>query len=100
MKRIEIVAMTAKELLRELEVLRSERDDFDELEVYIEVVDRESYEQEQSAVADNGVTEYEFSVLAEGSAYAVQVHTPVDRNGERGEDYILIAGVELDDPGE
>lgn len=98
MARIEIPAMTAKELLEELLQLQQERPaDFDKIEVYVEVVDRESYETEQRAADDNGVTELEFTVIGEGSAYAFQVHTPVDRDGKQGDDYILIAAVELDD---
>jgi len=90
----DILVMTAKELLDELLQLQQERPaDFDDLAVYVEVVDRESYRAEQSATTD---AEYTWNVLGEGSTYALQVHTPIASDSTRGEDYILIAAVELD----
>lgn len=88
-----IPVMTAKDLLDELLRLQRERPgDFDDLAVYVEVVDQVSYNIEQVATTE---TEYTANILGEGSAYAVQVHTPVDRDDTQGEDYVLIAAVEL-----
>lgn len=92
----DVPVMTARELLDELLRLQHERPgDFDDLAVYVEVVDLESYHAEQAATADDA--EYTSTILGEGSAYAFQVHVPFASDSTRGEDYILIAAVELDD---
>jgi len=97
MKRVPIQAMSAKELLSELEALRSEREDFDTLEVYVDVITRRSYEEEK---AWDGEGEFTEDCLAEGSAFEIVVPTGYDMSGEHPEpigDYILIRSVELDD---
>lgn len=96
MKRLEIQAMSAKELWSELEKLRKERPDFDTLDVYVDVIDRKSYEDEQSWDGEGDLTE---TYLAEGSAFEVAVPTGYDMSGKepkRVGDYLLIRSVELD----
>src|SRR5687768_4968483 len=57
MKRLTVQAMSAKNLWEELDSLRKERADFDSLEVYVDVVSRQSYEEEQAWDGEGEFTE-------------------------------------------
>jgi hypothetical protein len=93
--------MTAKALWEELNTLRQERPDFDELEVYVVIYDRESFDKEQAMIeADDTENEYTVTSVGEGSVYAVVVPTGFDMSGPEPVatgDYLLIHAVEPDD---
>lgn len=94
----QVYVMTAQKLFDELMALRDERRDWADLEIYVEVVDRASYEREAILlISENTEIEYESQIIGEGSVYAFQVHTPYDRNMKQGDDYILLAAVEFED---
>jgi len=96
MKRRPIPVMSAKMLLEELEALRNERADFNDLDVYVEVTTSASYEAEQ---AWNGEGEFVGDPITEGSALAMVVPTGYDLSGGRLKaigDYVLIRSVGLD----
>lgn len=96
MKRIEIQVMNAKDLLDELESLRKEHSDFDNLPVYVDVVTRDSYETEK---AWNGEGEFTETYIAEGSAFEMVVPTGYDMSEPEMKpigDYVLIRSVETD----
>lgn len=89
--------MTAKELLDQLLDLQKERADFDDLEVYLCVVDQKTYDEENADPPIDG--ELVDNVLGEGSAYALVTVTEYDCKvtpiKEIG-DYLLIRGIELE----
>lgn len=94
---MEVKIMTAKELLEQLESLRNERADFDDLEIYVDVITRQSYEREQ---AWDGEGEFEEDFVNEGSAFDLVVPTSYDLSGKEmiaTGDYILIRSVELEE---
>jgi hypothetical protein len=94
--------MTARELWEYLDGLRQENPAaFETREVYVEIIDRASYEQEQRI---NGIEDYDQAyadvVLGEGQAFGVVEPTDYDLTTDPHtelETYILIRAVELED---
>lgn len=68
---MQVQGMTAKQLLQELLDLQKERSDFDDLPVYVDIMDHESYEEEQTDI--NADKEYMVGVVGEGVLYSVVV---------------------------
>lgn len=91
--------MLAKELLNELKVLRRQRPDFDTLEVYVDVLDQRSYDEEQAVASrplDEAIEVTE-SVVAVGIVYDIMVPTAYDLDGDTPvprETYVLLRAVE------
>jgi hypothetical protein len=94
--------VNAKELWDELKRLRRRRKDFDDLEVYVEIIDRPSYEAEKASELTEGDITLEDTVIGEGLVYNLIVPTAFYRDATTGqivdgETFIKLCAVELEE---
>lgn len=96
--RHQVIGLTAKAFLQELLVIQKERPDFDELPIYVEVIDQGSYDLEQSEPDD----EYTETVEGAGVVYMITVAEGFSFKGKKQVStghYLLIRAVD-DEEGE
>lgn len=95
-----VVPMSAGKLWEELDELRRTRDDFADLEVYVQIIDRKSYDTEAALeAADDTETEMDETMIAEGEVFGVVVPTDYTfplgaEQGVPGATYLVIRAVE------